>query len=139
IRSTPQKAQKAQNKCGDVDRIPKFGNSVNVPTFVLRLFFFFFFSRFLAGLVLGLLGLFGLLHFELASKKFDDSKIRAVAFAVAQLDDPAVATLAVGKAGSDGIEYLLGNRRPQKIRLDLPSRMKVVALAESNHLFGERA
>src|SRR5207249_11618865 len=72
---------------------------------LLRLLFLFF----------SLFGAFGLLHFELASDEFDDSQIRAVAFAVAQFDDAAVAAVAGGKAGGDGSEKFPHDRLSEKV------------------------
>src|SRR6266566_348258 len=75
-----------------------------LPFCLLFLFLFLFLPLGLGFFLLGLLGALGLLHFELASEQFDDGQIRAVASAVAAFDDAAVAAVAVGKAGSDGIE-----------------------------------
>src|SRR5437867_1189263 len=97
--------------------------------FLTRLFglFFFFFFR-----------AFGFLHFQLATQQFDNRQVRAVAFPVSKLDDAAVAAIPVGKTGCNRIEYLLGDSLTEKKCLQLAAGVKIVALAERDHLLSKR-
>src|SRR5262249_26023716 len=67
-----------------------------------------------------------------------DRQIRAVAFAVSQLDDSTVTAIPIGETRSNRIEYFLGDGFAQDVCLDLPASVEIIALAESDHLFRER-
>src|SRR2546427_767578 len=84
---------------------------------LLFLFFFLFLPLGLGFFILGLLGALGLFHFELASEQFDDGQIRAVASAVAEFNDAAVAAVTVcsadaGATGRPCSSSLIPRERP---------------------------
>jgi hypothetical protein len=107
---------------------------VSVPLWLV-----FLLGLFLLGVFfLRLLGALGFLHLEFASEKFDDRQISAVAFPVTEFDDAAVTAIAIRETRCDGFEYLLCNRLAQQKGLQLAAGMKIVPLAQSNHLLGKR-
>src|SRR6516164_8307695 len=102
------------------------------PLFLFLWLFFVLLGFFLAFLCLLLFGFRHALcffHFQLAAEELDDRQIGSIAFAVTELDDPAVATVAISEPRSDCIEYFFRNGFAQEIRLNLTACMKVIPLA----------
>src|ERR671937_302580 len=106
----------------------------------LLFLFFFFFLFFAAFRLLFFLfrSAFGFLDFEFAAEQFDDGEIGAIALAVAELDDPGVSAVPVGKTRCDRFEDFLRDGFPQKESLKLTPRVQTIALAERDHFLGER-
>src|SRR5262249_30037403 len=109
------------------------------PCAPLFFLFFLFFFYFLGLFLFFLFRAFGLLHFQFAAQRFDDGQIRAIALAVPELDDAAVAAVPVRKAGSNRVEDFLGYGFPKKKRVKLAAGVKVIALAKCDHFFGKRS
>src|SRR5262249_29585338 len=112
--------------------------NISCASRLLFVLFFLFLFRLLALFCLCLFSTLGLLYFKLAAEQFDDCEICSIALAVAEFDDAAGAAVAVGKTRCDRVEDLFCDRVAKQIRLDLAARVQVIALAERDHLLGER-
>src|SRR5687768_16051636 len=67
------------------------GNSPGLSPSLLFFLIFLFFGLFFANLG----GLFSLFHLKLTSQQFNDCKVGAITFAVSELDDSAIPSLAI--------------------------------------------
>src|SRR5688572_5776069 len=103
------------------------------------LVFLFVFLRFLGVLLFRFLGAFRLLGFQIASQKLNNRDVGAIALSVPQLYNPAVPALAIGKLRCDRIEDFLRDRIFEQIAVDHAARLQVIALAQGDHLLGQRA
>src|SRR5256885_11295204 len=130
------RAKSYEGEAGHADGRPK------TPSLRAGILFFLFFLLFLARLLRLLLFVFfrafGFLHFQFAAQQFDDGQLRAVAFTVSELDNAAVAPVAIGETRSNRIKYFLCHGLAKKKCLKLAAGVKVVALAERNHFLRKR-
>jgi len=70
-----------------------------------------------------------------AAEEFDEGVVGSITFAESSTNDAEVATVAIAKAGTDGVEQFVDSGTGHELRESVTAGGEISALAQRDHLF----